>query len=137
PHPPDPRALPAHPPPAGGRQRLPPRHAPRRVVPAPGAARLRAHAAAPREERRHDLARGAAARLPAPALDPARAALMEPIRPDWPAPANVRALVTTRALGNMGGEGLLRLAPLVPGEPVWLKQVHGTTVVDADTRPSR
>jgi YfiH family protein len=62
---------------------------------------------------------------------------MEPIRPDWPAPANVRALVTTRALGNMGGEGLLRLAPLVAGEPVWLKQVHGTTVIDADTRPSR
>jgi len=59
------------------------------------------------------------------------------IEPDWPAPKNVRAIVTTRNEGNMGGEGLVRLASLVPGEPVWLKQVHGTTVVDADTHPSR
>jgi hypothetical protein len=59
------------------------------------------------------------------------------IEPDWPAPKNVRAIVTTREQGNMGGEGLVRLASLVPGEPVWLKQVHGTRVVDADTRPSR
>jgi len=62
---------------------------------------------------------------------------MDFIVPEWPAPAGVKALVTTRALGNMGGEGLVRLAPLVRGEPVWLKQVHGTTVVDADARPSR
>ncbi len=54
--------------------------------------------------------------------------------PDWPAPPRVRALVTTRALGSMrrGGDGRERLAALVPREPVWLRQVHGIAVVDAD-----
>lgn len=60
---------------------------------------------------------------------------MEVITPDWPAPANVRALVTTRALGNMGAEGRDRLMKSLPSEPVWLKQVHGTTVINADGRP--
>ncbi len=59
------------------------------------------------------------------------------IVPEWPAPPGVKALVTTRALGNMGAEGLVNLAALVPGEPVWLKQVHGTRVVDADARPAK
>jgi YfiH family protein len=58
------------------------------------------------------------------------------IRPDWPAPARVRALVTTRALGDLSGEaGKARLRPLLPGEPVWLRQVHGTVVIDADSKP--
>jgi len=57
------------------------------------------------------------------------------IDPDWPAPGNVRAIVTTRSEGNMGGEGRARLRAQLPSEPVWLKQVHGTTVVDAGRRP--
>lgn len=70
--------------------------------------------------------------------------------PDWPAPKNVRALQTTRQggvsaapyaslnLGDHVGDAPLMVAknrmllePLLPSEPVWLKQVHGTTVVDA------
>jgi len=43
------------------------------------------------------------------------------IVPDWPAPPRVRALVTTR------GEA----EPPLPAPPAWLRQVHGTHVVDA------
>ncbi len=74
------------------------------------------------------------------------------ILPDWPAPANVRAAVTTRAGGasrapydtfnlatHVGDDpaavrenrARLRAALLLPAEPVWLKQVHGVVMVDA------
>lgn len=74
------------------------------------------------------------------------------IIPDWPAPANVKALQTTRAGGiskapydslNLGmhvddapldvAANRQRLNRYVPTEPVWLNQVHGITVVDAGT----
>lgn len=42
--------------------------------------------------------------------------------PDWPAPPNVRGLMTTRHT-DLAALGL-------PGEPRWLKQVHGTRVVE-------
>ena len=73
------------------------------------------------------------------------------IIPDWPAPANVRAVQTTRQGGvslppydslNLGGHvgdvplrvarNRLSLNSLLPSEPVWLEQVHGTVVADAD-----
>jgi YfiH family protein len=73
------------------------------------------------------------------------------ITPDWPAPANVKALQTTRRGGvsaapydslNLGmhvGDVALAvnrnrqsLAPLMPSEPVWLEQVHGSVVANAD-----
>lgn len=54
------------------------------------------------------------------------------IRPDWPAPASVHALVTTRAFGDLKGEeGRLRLRAYLPADPVWLRQVHGTDVINA------
>jgi YfiH family protein len=57
------------------------------------------------------------------------------IEPDWPAAARVRALVTTRPMGDMAGAGRGSLRALLPSEPVWLKQVHGSTIFDLDNRP--
>lgn len=78
------------------------------------------------------------------------------IIPDWPAPNNVKSLQTTRLGGvsaapydslNLGDhvgdapQAVARnrqlLSPLMPGEPVWLNQVHGTVVVDAATADCR
>ncbi|WP_283743576.1 peptidoglycan editing factor PgeF [Sideroxydans sp. CL21] len=74
------------------------------------------------------------------------------ITPEWPAPANVKALQTTRQGGistapydtlNLGlhvgdsPQAVARnrqlLEPFLPSEPVWLEQVHGTVVADADS----
>lgn len=74
------------------------------------------------------------------------------IVPEWPVPVCVRAFVTTRASGvsagpyaslNLGlrteddpaavAENRLRLSRLLPQPPRWLQQVHGSTVVDADS----
>ncbi len=56
------------------------------------------------------------------------------IFPEWQAPPNVRALVTTRPFGDMarGAPGRQALKTHVPREPVWLRQVHGVHVADAD-----
>lgn len=51
--------------------------------------------------------------------------------PDWQAPARVRALVSTRAVGDVRREGAARFRALLPAEPRWLKQVHGVEVIDA------
>lgn len=70
--------------------------------------------------------------------------------PDWPAPANVRAVQTLRSggcsplpwdsfnLGDHVGDDPGRVAAnratlraLLPAEPLWLTQVHGISVVDA------
>jgi polyphenol oxidase len=81
------------------------------------------------------------------------------IRPDWPAPPNVLAFVSTRAAPgvsqppfdacNLGdhvddaaeavssNRGLLREALNLPAEPLWLRQVHGIGVCDADALDSR
>jgi len=57
----------------------------------------------------------------------------EVIIPQWPVPPRVRAFVTTRALGDMrkGATGRERLRAMLPREPLWLHQVHGTRVHDA------
>lgn len=73
------------------------------------------------------------------------------LKPDWPAAAHVRACTTTRAGGvslppydelNLGlhvhdepdavRENRALLTALLPEEPVWLEQVHGTRVLDLD-----
>jgi len=58
----------------------------------------------------------------------------EVLAPEWPAPARVRSLFTTRRFGDMraGSEARVRLRALVPSEPVWLRQVHGVGVADPD-----
>ena len=72
------------------------------------------------------------------------------IMPNWPAPANVKALQTTRVGGislapynslNLGSHvkdnplhvahNRQVLSQLLPSEPVWLNQVHGTLVLNA------
>ena len=72
------------------------------------------------------------------------------IIPNWPAPANVRALQTTRNVGisaapynslNFGehvkdnplhvAQNRQLLSQFLPTEPVWLNQVHGVDVIDA------
>jgi YfiH family protein len=72
------------------------------------------------------------------------------ITPDWPAPANVKALQTTRNGGvsagvyaslNLGDHvkdhpqhvaaNRQLLSGYMPSEPVWLNQVHGVCVIDA------
>lgn len=80
------------------------------------------------------------------------------ITPDWPhAPSSISSLSTERAGGisrapyddGHGGGGLnlgmhvgdipadvlknrLLVRSVLPGEPIWLSQVHGSTVIDAD-----
>ena len=73
------------------------------------------------------------------------------IIPEWPAPTNVKTLQTTRLggissapyeslnLGDHVGDAPLSVArnrmllnTLLPSEPVWLQQVHGTMVANAD-----
>lgn len=52
--------------------------------------------------------------------------MTEVIRPDWPAPRNVRAVMSTRNTSDA------ELRAMLPGEPAWLRQVHGVRVVDLD-----
>jgi len=56
--------------------------------------------------------------------------MSELIRPDWSAPANVRAVMSTRNTSDA------ELREMLPGEPAWLRQVHGTRVVNLDQAPS-
>ena len=70
--------------------------------------------------------------------------------PNWPAPASIHAVVTTRTGGvseapyhslNLGkhvgdapdkvSENRARVRHLLPNEPIWLEQVHGTRVWDS------
>lgn len=82
------------------------------------------------------------------------------IVPDWPAPTNVRALSTSRALDHVLAHSIGPYAGLNLGDhvgdsadavtsnrqalqqcaglavaPLWLSQVHGTRVLNADTEP--
>ena len=74
------------------------------------------------------------------------------ILPNWPAPANVKALQTTRVGGvsvwpyaslNLGAHvgdnhvfvehNRQLLAPYLPSSPVWINQVHGIEVINASS----
>src|SRR5258707_9647105 len=56
--------------------------------------------------------------------------------PTGPALPTVQPGVRLREMGDMsGGEGRDELGGLRLHEPVWLRQVHGTAVIDADAPP--
>lgn len=78
--------------------------------------------------------------------------------PDWPAPPNVRSAQSLRTGGhssaryaslNLGvhvgddaravaeNRALLKRKLALPAEPLWLEQVHGATVIDADRDSAR
>lgn len=57
------------------------------------------------------------------------------IVPTWQVPAHVRALVVTRDVTQEQTRRSLRAD--LPAEPAWLKQVHGTRVVDLDVDSAR
>ncbi|MDD3484451.1 peptidoglycan editing factor PgeF [Azovibrio restrictus] len=78
------------------------------------------------------------------------------IIPDWPAPARVRSLQTTRLGGislppydslNLGAHvgdapeavagNRASVAASLPAQPCWLEQVHGTRVLDLDEEGTR
>ncbi len=78
------------------------------------------------------------------------------IVPDWPAPANVKAFITTRSGGvstgphasfNLGlradddpqrvARNRALLQQHLPQTPKWLRQIHGTRVVNADAIDER
>lgn len=62
--------------------------------------------------------------------------MMNKIEPDWPAVPGVRAFFTTREMGDVKGDSArAALKAILPSPPVWLKQVHGTCVVDAHAIP--
>jgi YfiH family protein len=71
------------------------------------------------------------------------AAGLDWIVPDWPAPSGVHALSTTRRGGAAGSADFSHRNPdratvraqlrhFLPGDPLWLEQVHGTAVASAD-----
>lgn len=80
---------------------------------------------------------------------------MKPIVPDWPAPARVKSLMTTRAggvseaswaslnLGDHVGDAPARVAAnrarlrqRLPAEPGWLKQVHSARALELGPEPN-
>ena len=73
------------------------------------------------------------------------------ITPDWPVPSHVKSLMTTRAGGVSVGpfaslnlathvqddpiavtENRRRLREALPAEPIWLNQIHGTRIIQAN-----
>lgn len=81
--------------------------------------------------------------------------MLDFIIPNWQAPAQVKAYTTTRAGGHsqapydsfnladhvgddpeavVANRALLRRTLQLPSEPLWLNQVHGTQVIEADMR---
>lgn len=92
------------------------------------------------------------------AAAPAAEAALSVLRPAWPVDARVRAAVTRRSGGvsrapfgslnlatHVGDDPAavaenrrrVRAALALPREPLWLSQVHGTSVLDADRVPGR
>jgi hypothetical protein len=59
------------------------------------------------------------------------------LHPQWDAPVRVRSIMSTRETGDMASaEARALLRGVLPADPLWLRQVHGTAVIDMDSSRS-
>ena len=64
---------------------------------------------------------------------------MDYIKPNWPAPHNIKAYTSTKHSWDGNQENISHLTSLLhlPNPPIWLAQIHSTDVVNAEPSSTR